>query len=134
MAGVREKKCFILIHDIHKGLLMQLGDYLMTPINKKLLLIYLLLNLVITSLIVFLADYLILFRTGILSHIRFILNAPSYIILFIIRGVSDTLHFTSDRIFLIVSFIFYSIVIALIQIFIYKWRKKRRERLGEKPL
>lgn len=98
----------------------------MKPIDKRLFWKYVLLNLGLASLLVFLMDYLVLFRKGLLSYIGFILNAPSYLILFIIIGPTNTLHFISDRTFLIVSFIFYSVLIALIQVFVYRRKRKRR--------
>ncbi len=107
-----------------QSLLTPSGRHVLKP-NKGPLLKYLLINIVATSFIVFLADYLLLFRTGVLSQIRFLLNAPSYIILFILQGVSDTLHFTSDRSFLIVSFIFYSALIAVIQLVYYRRSRKK---------
>lgn len=94
-------------------------------IDKSLHLRYIISNLLISSLLILLKWYTGKFIKGILSYVGFILDAPSYIILFIILGPTKTLHFTSDKTFLIVSFVFYSIFIGLIQLTIYKLKKKR---------
>jgi len=94
--------------------------------NKKILR-YIIINISITSIIVFLIWFLAsLGRRGILFYVLFIFYMPSFLILSLFKGVVETMHFTPSETFLLVSFIFYSSVIALIQVIIYKCVSKNK--------
>jgi len=97
----------------------------MKPIDKRLLVRYVLCNLSASSFLVLLMWYTGRVMKGIWDVVGIVLYAPSFIILSILRGMNEALHFTTYNMFLAVSFIFYSAVIALIQIFIYKRKKKQ---------
>lgn len=94
-------------------------------------------NLAISSFIVLALWYTGGFIKGILSKIGLILFAPGFIILLFLqmvfqgKGEWEALHDYSYKTLLVISFIFYSAVIAMIQIFIYKRRRKRQEKLGQ---
>jgi hypothetical protein len=62
----------------------------------------------------------------ILSYIVGVLFIPSLLIFSFFKGLWGAMHNVSFKIHLGVSFIFYSAVIALMQIFIYKQRKKEK--------
>ncbi len=100
----------------------------MKPIDSRLLFRYIIINITASSLLVLLLWYTGRFIEGILYKIGLVLYLPSFYILVLIQGLNETMHFTSDNTELFVSFIFYSAVIALIQILIYRRRKKRQEK------
>jgi hypothetical protein len=97
----------------------------MKPIDKRLLMRYILINIAASSSLVLILWYTGRFIEGVLFKIGLVLYLPSFYILVFLKGLNETLHFTTDTTELIVSFIFYSILIALIQLIIYKIRKKR---------
>jgi len=100
----------------------------MKPINKGLLLRYIIINLVITSLILLAIWYSGPFIKGPWFIIKLYLDAPAFIILSIVGGINYAMHFASESIFRLVSFIFYSLVIATAQWILYKRKKKREEK------
>ncbi len=98
----------------------------MKLIDKRLLFWYIVINLAISSLIVMVLWYTGRFIEGIGFSIKLILRAPSFIILSIVGGINYAMHFARENTFRLVSFIFYSLLIAIIQVFIYKRREKRQ--------
>lgn len=99
----------------------------MKPINKRLLIRYFLINIAVSSFLVLILWYTGRFIEGVLYKIGLVLYLPSFYILVFLLGLNETMHFTTDNTELFVSFIFYSLLIALIQFFIYKRRKKKQE-------
>jgi membrane-bound ClpP family serine protease len=89
------------------------------------MLYYALINFFLSSSIVFIVWYTARFRTGILHFLGLILYAPGFYILFLTTGPNYAMHFATENTFRFVSFIFYSLLIGLIQIIIYKRRKKK---------
>lgn len=98
----------------------------MKLIDKRLLLRYILINITISSFLVLLLWYTARFLAGPLFYVKLVLYLPSFYILVFLRGVNNAVHFTTENTYRIVSFIFYLSVIALIQVIIFKIRKKRR--------
>lgn len=96
----------------------------MKSISRKLLLRYILFNIAASAFLLLILWYTGRFTEGILDKIGIVLYLPSFYILVLFQGLNETMHFTTYNTELIVSFIFYSAVIALIQIVIYKIRKK----------
>ena len=94
-------------------------------ISNKQLIYHVIINLFASSVLVFCEWYTARFLEGILHYIGVILFAPSFFILFLLKGPTDAMHFTSDKIFHLVSFISYSLIIAIIQIIIFKSRRKK---------
>jgi len=94
------------------------------PLNKRKLFKYIIVNLTISSLIIFILWYTGRFIEGILFYIGLVLDLPAFIIIAFIEGTNNAMHFTSENIYRVVSFIFYSFLIALIQLFIHKRRNK----------
>lgn len=117
-----------------EDLLMQLGNYTMKPIDRGLLSRYILTNFAISSLIALAVWYTGGFIKGVLSKIGLILFTPGFIMLMIFqvlfqgKGASEAMDDYSYEALLVVSFIFYSAVIALIQLIFYKWKKKKEAR------
>lgn len=60
---------------------------------------------------------------AIISYIIFVLYLPSFLILSLIKGANSAMHYTEFNTFLLVSYFFYTFLIAAIQI--YFFRKKR---------
>jgi hypothetical protein len=98
----------------------------MKLIDKDRLLRYIITNIVISSLIFLVKLYSGPFIEGPWFTVKLFLDAPAFIIIALLKGVNSALHFTTENLYRIVSFIFYSTVIAMIQILIYK--NKRRSR------
>lgn len=96
-------------------------------ISNNLLFCYVIINFSISSTLTFLMWYTGKFLEGVLHYIGYILFLPSFQIISLFRGVNATMHYTHYQTFLIVSFIFYSLVIALIQAIIL--RRKRRKQI-----
>lgn len=97
----------------------------MKATNKKLL-FYIAINFLLTSALVLLQWYTGGFLEGFRASVGRVLFTPGFLILFFLIGPTKAMHFTTYNTYLVVSFIFYSTVIALIQIFIYR-RKKKKE-------
>jgi hypothetical protein len=95
------------------------------PISKKTLFAYVMINLGTSAIFVLLIWYTSRFLEGTLHYIQLILGAPSYFILLLLKGPTNVMHFTSENTFRLVSFVFYSFVVGLIQIIILKWRNKK---------
>lgn len=93
---------------------------------NKTILRYAIFNILISSTLVFLIGYTARFREGVLHYLRLALYAPGFFILFLLIGPTKAMHFTTYKTFLVTSFIFYSTVIAFIQILIYKRRKSKK--------
>jgi hypothetical protein len=105
-------------------LTIKINGYTMKSVDKSLFR-HIMINLALSSLIVLLMWYIGGSIKGLLFDIKLILDAPSFIIVAIFKGVNAAMHFTSDNTYRAISFIFYSIFIALIQIIIYKRRIKK---------
>jgi len=99
----------------------------MKLINKGLLLRYIIVNLVISSLILLAIWYSGPFIRGPWFTIKLYLDAPAFIILSIVGGINYAMHFARESTFRLVSFIFYSLGIAIAQWILYKRKKKRKE-------
>jgi hypothetical protein len=99
----------------------------MKPTDKKRLFRYIIVNLTISLAIVLVLWWTGGFIEGIWFYVQVILITPSFIILSLIGGINYAMHFAREITFRVVSFIFYSAVIALIQMFIYKRRKKEED-------
>lgn len=93
------------------------------PLDKRKLLRYVAINFVFSLSIVLFLWYTGRFVKGILFYVGLFLDMPAFIIISFIGGINNAMHFTPENIYRVVSFIFYSLLIALIQIFIYKRRK-----------
>lgn len=96
----------------------------MMRIDRKRIFLYVITNLSMSLILSILRDYLGLYREGILHFLGLILFAPAFYVLFLLSGPTYAMHFATENTFRIVSFIFYSAVIALIQFVIFKRRKK----------
>ncbi len=83
-------------------------------------------NVATSSLMVLILWYTGRFIEGILFYIGLILYSPGFIILSAIGGPNYAMHFAREITFRLVSFIFYSLLIAIIQVFIYKRREKKQ--------
>lgn len=102
---------------------------------------YIVINIGITSFLLFFAVWILpLILAKIISekmaaYIAGTFLLPGYFIILLFKRVSEGawggMHNVSFRTYFIVSFVFYSAVIALIQVIVYKRRKKRQERLGK---
>ena len=99
----------------------------MRQIDKSLLFRYIMINLVASSLIALVLWYTGRFIEGICFSIKLILGAPSFFIVALLTGMNNAMHFTTQNTYRIVSFIFYSAVIALIQLIIYKQKRERQQ-------
>jgi hypothetical protein len=94
-------------------------------ISNKQLICQVIINLFASSVLVFIEWYTARFLEGILHYIGVILFAPSFFILFLLKGPTDAMHFTGDKVFHLVSFISYSLIIAVIQTIIFKLKRKK---------
>ena len=92
-------------------------------IRNRVLFWCILINLPISAFLTFLVWYTGRFLEGPLHYVGSLLYAPSFFILFLLKGPNYAMHFVTERLFLIVSFGIYSVIIALVQIIIL--RKKR---------
>jgi hypothetical protein len=99
-------------------------------ISNKVLFLCILINLSISAFLAFLMWYTGRFLEGPLHYIGGILFAPSFFILFLLKGSNYAMHFATERLFLTVSFSFYSIIIALVQIIILKQKTKTKKKRG----
>ncbi len=104
-----------------------------TPINRKVLLRYAAINIAIVILLVFLRWYVEgTIHKGLLYYIDFLLFGPGILIVIYFRvlvpghGLWWALHNYSDALNITISLLFYSLLIALIQVIIYKWTKRKR--------
>ena len=95
----------------------------MKLLNKTLLLSYIFSNLGMSLFFVLLQWYTARFLEGPLHYVNLLLYLPSFYILVLIKGVNETLHFTTYRTELIVSYTFYAFVIAIFQMIIYIMRR-----------
>lgn len=93
--------------------------------KNKILLWGIIINLSSSFLIVVLIWYTGRFLQGLLYHIGLVLWAPSFFVIFLLKGPTNAMHFTRDTTFLLVSFISYVIIIALIETIVFKWKKRR---------
>jgi len=100
----------------------------MTASNKRVFVRYLIINLLLSSLLFSLMTYTGRYYKGLLSYISMALLAPSFFILAIFKGVNDAMHFTAERTYDIVSFISYLVIIAIVQVFIYRRKHKGEAR------
>ena len=96
--------------------------------KKKMIYRSIITNLSITSILVFIFWFIFtrVGEEGILSYIGLLLYIPVFLVISVFAGAWAAMHSVSSKTYLFVSFIFYSSVIALIQIFVLKWRKKRK--------
>lgn len=61
---------------------------------------------------------------SILFYIGAMITAPSFFIVAILKGFNYAMHFTGYYTFQIINFIFYSLIITLIQMFYFRSRDK----------
>ncbi len=104
----------------------------MKSISRKLLLRYILFNIAASAFLLLILWYTGRFTEGILDKIGLVLYLPSFYILVLFQGLNETMHFTDYSTELLVSYFFYSSVIALIEVIIYKLKKRRQDRLVRK--
>lgn len=103
----------------------------MKPIDKELFK-SVIINLLLSFFIVVAMWYTGGFIKGMLSKIGVILFTPGFLFLVLLKiifrgeGAMEAMDDYSYKTLLIVSFIFYSSIIALIQMFVYKWKKKKK--------
>ena len=96
--------------------------------EKKVKLQHIIVNLVLTSVTVFAIYYLSGPHVkGLLFHIGAILSMPSFLIVSLFMGPWKAMHSVPFILDKLINFIFYSAVTALIQLVIYKRKKKRQE-------
>ncbi|MCL4476729.1 MAG: hypothetical protein M1508_10965 [Nitrospirae bacterium] len=101
----------------------------MKLIGERIKLRHIVINLAITSILVFFIYFLSgPYVKGLLFHIGAILSMPSFLIISLFIGAWEAMHFVPFILDKLVSFIFYSAVIALIQVIVFKWRKKRKDK------
>ncbi len=98
------------------------------PISKKTFFACIMINLGTSAILVLLIWYTSRFLEGTLHYIRLILGAPSFFILFLLTGANYTMHFATENMYRLASFIFYSVFIGLIQIIILKFRGKKKKK------
>ncbi len=96
-----------------------------TAIRIQTILNYALTNLVITFLIVGIEYYSGGFLDGVFYSARKVLEAPGIAILVLIQGRMKTLNATGEEVILFVSLVFYSLLIAAIQIGFYFNRSRK---------
>ena len=126
MDGMRERTFSIQILTIREEALSQLGNFIMRPLNNRIF-PFVFINLSTTTVFVFLMWFISkYFVKGLLNSVGYILFLPSFLMISLFRNVNVALHYTTRETFLLVSFIFYSLVIATAQWILYK-RKKKRE-------
>ncbi len=103
--------------------MMRIGD------KKNMTYHKIILNLSITSILVFIFWFIFtkVGGEGILSYIGLLLYMPIFLIISVVTGAWAAMHSISSKTYLFVGFIFYSLLIALIQIFIYKRKKRKRQ-------
>lgn len=99
----------------------------MMPIDKQGCLRNVMFNIAVSAVLVLLMWLTGSYIKGPISYIGLVLYAPSFIIISLLKGTNVALHFTTYWANLIVSFLFYSVIIALIQWFVYKRKKKRQK-------
>lgn len=88
-------------------------------------------NLSLSSVIVFFIWFLSgLGVRGLLFYLLAIMYMPSFLIVSLFKGPNYAMHFASFNTFIVVSFIFYSLLIALIQVIVYKLKKRKQARIG----
>jgi len=97
----------------------------MKSVNSRLLLRYALLNVAISSALVLLIYCTGGYIEGILHYIGFVLGAPGFFILFFVVGPNNAVHFTGYTTYLFVDFMFYSFVIAIVQVVCIKIKLNR---------
>jgi hypothetical protein len=99
----------------------------MRPLNNRIFL-FILINLSTTTVFVFFMWFISkYFAKGLLNYVGYILFLPSFLIVSLFGNINVALHYTTKETFLLVSFIFYSLVIAIAQWILYKKKKKREE-------
>jgi hypothetical protein len=75
-----------------------------------------LINASVSAILTLLMWYTGKFLEGALHDIAYILFLPSFQIISLFRGVNVAMHFTRYRTYLLVSFVFYSFAVGLIQV------------------
>jgi len=93
-------------------------------INKKILLIQIVINLALSSGLVVLLWYCRGFIEGVWFEVGLVLAAPTFYLLVLLKGVTYTMHFVPDLIFKLISFVLYVLITAVLQFGIYKLKKK----------
>lgn len=86
---------------------------------------HIVINLLLTSSIMSALWYTGPAIEGIKFKIKLILSAPSFFIVLLTRGPNNAMHFTSEIIFDVISFIFYSGLIGAAQLLVYVRSKKK---------
>jgi hypothetical protein len=94
-------------------------------INSKKLFCFVLLNFFISFSTVLFIKYCSRYLDGILHYMGLYLHAPSFFILVVILGPNNAVHFTRQITYDIVSFMFFSFVIAIAQIIYIKIKDLR---------
>jgi len=92
---------------------------------------YIVINLSIASLLLCLNWYLSRYIDGIILYIGMIIGAPGFVLLILVqmlflgKGEWEAIHNYSENIYLLLSFVSYSLIVAIVQIIIYRYKKSR---------
>ena len=97
-------------------------------ISDKILHYNVLINVSVSAILTLLMWYTGKFLEGVLHGIAYILFLPSFQIISLFRGVNVAMHFTHYRTYLLVSFVFYSFAVGLIQVILLILLKMLRNR------
>ena len=108
----------------------------MNIVNRRQIIIAVIVGLLIVmSLWTFDHIFLVYKERNFFMSIRDVLESPGiYIVITIVSIIKpeklwQVIHLTMySYLFMLVNFIFYSAVIALIQVIVFKWRKKRKDK------
>jgi hypothetical protein len=93
-------------------------------INKKTIVLQLIINLTLSSGLVMLLWYCRGYVEGVWFELGLILFTPTFYVLVLIKGVNYTMHFISEKVILTVSFTIYAVIIAVLQVAFHRIRKQ----------
>jgi hypothetical protein len=100
----------------------------MKALSRKKLLSHIAINLVIPMIIVLIESYIsrpeVILSGGILKYVGLILTVPGFYIILLLTGPTYATHSAGGNLFLLTNFIFYFVVIAVVQIIILRKRER----------
>lgn len=100
----------------------------MISVNKRRLLSCVLYNIVISSAIVIFIKYTGGHIEGFLHNLNVVLETPSFYILVFVLGPNNAVHFTKYSTYLLLDFVFYLLVIAVVQVIYFKIKLNKIKR------